>query len=541
MKKKLLVIGLVALVLIFVGLAFVAKNASKLIKEKIETSMGKNVTVQDIALSWGGVDVTGVKVMKDGVVTVKADRIGIKADFFGFLKKGYALSSLTLDKPFIQIRIDRNGEFVSPIPVSEDQGTKKENKAASGKDETVAFSIGEIIIRDGDIRFQDDRRPEPMHTVGIRNLNLSLESVAWPLADKNSRLEVAALLEGKLIAGSIKAKGDLNLKTKAVKLQGEGQSLVLLDFKDKGPFAKSEQVALAVASSGSQYTFSDLTLKKPFLRVEADSQGKFINPFDAIEPSSQKPASPKSTKSAEAKADKTDETTILIQKMQVTDGALDYYNGKVSSPPHRTRLEAIQFSMDNIAVPASDKTSNYSFSANSAGGTIVSKGTTSLGSKDTNAVVTVRNLDVTQFKPYYQKKGDAAVTRGAMDLDLDLKIKAKMVNGPGKVVLKDLDFASGSGLGGQVVGVPRAAVVNLLKSNNNQISLDFTLQGNIDDPQFSIREALMKKLTVGLAEKLGASLTGIGSGVIDVGTEGVKQVGKGSGSVGEGLKKLFKK
>ncbi len=55
-------------VLIIVGvvLVFVTKNASKLIKEKIEASIGKNVTVRDISVSWGGVDVTGVAITKDG-------------------------------------------------------------------------------------------------------------------------------------------------------------------------------------------------------------------------------------------------------------------------------------------------------------------------------------------------------------------------------------------------------------------------------------------------------------------------------------------
>jgi hypothetical protein len=197
--------------------------------------------------------------------------------------------------------------------------------------------------------------------------------------------------------------------------------------------------------------------------------------------------------------------------------------------------------MDDIAVPLSDRTSKYSFSANSAGGTIVSKGTTALKSKDTNSVLTIRNLDITQFKPYFQKKGDAVITRGTADLDLDLKIKSRMINSPCKLVLKNLDFASGGGLGGQVVGVPRAAVVNLLRASNNQIALDFTLQGSIDDPQFSIRERLMKKLTAALVEKLGTSVPGMVPGVLGLDKEGVSPVGKGSGGIGEGLKKMFKK
>ena len=545
MNRKVVFIGLAVLLVFGVVLVFVTKNASKLIKEKIEASIGKNVTVRDISLSWGGVDVNGVAVTKDGEVVVKADRVLLKADFFGFLKKGYALSSLTLEKPFFKLQIDKNGELVNPL--SREQKDGKDATSASGKGEQTAFSLGELVIREGEVDFRDDRRPAPMNRVQIKNLNLRLDDLAYPIADKNSRLDISALLEGKLLAGALKAKGDLNLKTMAVKLQGEGQSLVLLDFVGTGPVAKAESLTLSVASADAkQYVISELIMKKPYLRAEADAQGKYINPLDAIAPVSQK-GGPRQKPSGSAQSDpsagdaKAGASTFLIRKMQATDGVIDYFNHKVSSPPHRTHMEAVQFTMDNIAVPVSDTLSNYSFSATTAGGTVVSKGATALRSRDTNAVLTVRNLDITQFKPYYQKKGDAAVTRGTMNLDLDLKVKSRIVNSPGKIVLKNLDFASGGGLGGQIMGLPRASVVNLLKSNNNEIALEFTVQGSIDDPQFSIRDSIMKKLTVGLAEKLGSSVVGAGSAVLGVGKEGVGQVGKGAGALGGGLKKLLGK
>lgn len=545
MNRKVVFIGLAVLIVFGVVLVFVTKNASKLIKEKIEASIGKNVTVRDISLSWGGVDVNGVAVTKDGEVVVKADRVLLKADFFGFLKKGYALSSLTLEKPFFKLQIDKNGELVNPL--SREQKDGKDATSASGKGEQTAFSLGELVIREGEVDFRDDRRPAPMNRVQIKNLNLRLDDLAYPIADKNSRLDISALLEGKLLAGALKAKGDLNLKTMAVKLQGEGQSLVLLDFVGTGPVAKAESLTLSVASADAkQYVISELIMKKPYLRAEADAQGKYINPLDAIAPVSQK-GGPRQKPSGSAQSDpsasdaKAGASTFLIRKMQATDGVIDYFNHKVSSPPHRTHMEAVQFTMDNIAVPVSDTLSNYSFSATTAGGTVVSKGATALRSRDTNAVLTVRNLDITQFKPYYQKKGDAAVTRGTMNLDLDLKVKSRIINSPGKIVLKNLDFASGGGLGGQIMGLPRASVVNLLKSNNNEIALEFTVQGSIDDPQFSIRDSIMKKLTVGLAEKLGSSVVGAGSAVLGVGKEGVGQVGKGAGALGGGLKKLLGK
>jgi len=90
MKKNIFII-IIALFIAGIALFFVAKNTGKMIKEKIESSLGKNITIENISLSWNGVDLSGVTVIAAEEVVLKADRIGLKVDFFGFLKKGYAL------------------------------------------------------------------------------------------------------------------------------------------------------------------------------------------------------------------------------------------------------------------------------------------------------------------------------------------------------------------------------------------------------------------------------------------------------------------
>jgi uncharacterized protein involved in outer membrane biogenesis len=540
MKKNIFII-IIALFIAGIALFFVAKNTGKMIKEKIESSLGKNITIENISLSWNGVDLSGVTVIAAEEVVLKADRIGLKVDFFGFLKKGYALSRLILEKPYLVLRIDKNGEFVHPF--STEQENKKSNQSNQG--EATSISIGSLVIHDGEIHFVDERRPVQMNSIDVKKLNLRVEDFAYPKNDMKSAIDCTAQLEGKIISGRYTLQGNVNLKTLAMDLKGSGEKVVLLDFQGKGPTAKVESFQFSVTSSGTQqYVFPKIVLHQPYLRVDVDNQGKYVNPFDLIEPIAPRISGSTSSLSVHAvQAEKPAEvkSTYLIENLQISDGIIDYYNHKVSPSGHLTHLTAVQFSMDNIALPKSDKLSHYSFSAMTAGGTIASKGSTVLASKDTNAVLTIKNLDVTQFRPYFQKKGDALVTRGILNLDLDLVIKSKIINAPGKMVLKNLAFESSGGLGGKVLGFPRAAVVSLLKSSNDEIVVNFTIQGNIDDPQFSIRDSLTKKFITGLADKLGAPITGIGSVVIDAGKEGVKQVGKGVSGIGTGLKKLFGK
>ncbi|HSW65065.1 MAG TPA: DUF748 domain-containing protein [Dissulfurispiraceae bacterium] len=532
--KKFLIAGLVIVVVVIAAAAVLVKNSNRLIKEKIETALGKNVSVQELSLSWGAVDVIGVKVMQDNVVIAKADRIGVKADVLGFLKQGYALSSLTIEKPFIRMRIDRNGNYVNPFAAAEG-GEKREDKPS----ETKGFSIGTISIRDGEFALQDDRKIPAMNTIAAKKLNLELNDFAYPLRDTASRIDFSGVLEGRLIAGSVKAKGDVNLKTKALQLQCDGQQIGILDFRDKGAAAKAESVQVRIASDKARpglYTFSEFSLVRPYLRVERDRNGEYVNPFASVEAAAPSPAA-----KAVPNKEKADDTALFFQKIQVSEGVIDYYNGMVSAPPHLTRLDAVALQMDNVSIPSGDASSNFTFSSRIRSGTVASKGVTTLKSKDTNATVTVRNLDVTRFKPYFQKKGDADITRGTMDLDMDLKIKSRMIDAPGTVVLKDLDFGSGSGVGATFVGVPRNLVLSALKTGNNAIALDIRLEGNLDDPKFSVREGLMKRLTAGLAGKLGVGVAEIGGAVVGAGKQGVEQVGKGAQGIGEGIRKLFKK
>lgn len=126
-----------------------------------------------------------------------------------------------------------------------------------------------------------------------------------------------------------------------------------------------------------------------------------------------------------------------------------------------------------------------------------------------------------------------------MSLEIDLKIKSRIISAPAKAVLSNLEFKSGAGYGSKFIGVPRDLVLKLLKTNNNEIIIDFIIEGDMSDPKFSLRESFIKRMTLNLAEKLGLGVVEAGKSVVGLGAEGVKEIGKGVKSLGEGIKKLF--
>ena len=107
-------------------------------------------------------------------------------------------------------------------------------------------------------------------------------------------------------------------------------------------------------------------------------------------------------------------------------------------------------------------------------------------------------------------------------------VRKNRLHAPGTVTLTDLELAPAAGPFNTFMGVPRQAVIAAMKNRKGQISIDFTLDGNLDDPRFSLNENLALRMGAAVAETLGISIEGL--------TKGVGGVAEGIGGV---VKKLF--
>lgn len=280
-----------------------------------------------------------------------------------------------------------------------------------------------------------------------------------------------------------------------------------------------------------EYVISNLYLKNPYILLEIDSKGNLINPF----------------LQKKLKKDKAEKPipTFFIKEVRITDGSLDYLDRKVSTPPVITRLRDIELEFKELAFPFNESFSTYTVTAQVLGnlstGIIKSNGKIKLKTKDTNCRIDLKGLDITMFKPYFQKKKDVNVTKGILDLSMDIRIKSRKINAPGRAVLKDLEFERGHGMGSRFRRIPLSALIDFLKNNNNEIIVDFVLKGDLNNPKFSLREDLIEKITLGLAEKLGLSVTRIGESIMELGAEGAKQIEKGVKGIGEGIRKILER
>lgn len=278
-----------------------------------------------------------------------------------------------------------------------------------------------------------------------------------------------------------------------------------------------------------EYILSKVFFENLYMFLEKDSSGKIIYPLPKI-------------KTEEGKAKKLS-PPIIIKEIDITKASIDYLDRKVS--PHvLTRLRNIELELKNISFPLEDNFSNLTISANILGkqntGLFEGKGKIKFKTIDTDCKLGIRGLDITEFNPYFQKKKDVKIKKGFLDMQMDLMISSKKINAPGIATLKNLEFDKGSGMGNTFLSIPLFAIINFLKNNNNEIIVHFVLAGNLNDPKFSIRESLLKEISIAMAEKLGLSIKRIGESVVIFGIEGIKEAGKSVKEIEEGIKKIFR-
>ena len=221
---------------------------------------------------------------------------------------------------------------------------------------------------------------------------------------------------------------------------------------------------------------------------------------------------------------------VTIGEVRLSNASLDFYDATVRKPPFRVRLEKVEARLGKLHLPAMDGRSPLELSGIIKGehgdGTYQLKGDVELATRDSDLVTTMRNVDLTALKPYLVRSADTGVKRGEMDLDLKSVVKQRRLNAHGTLMLHDLVLDDS----GNFMGLPRQAAVNMLKNEHKDIRMQFSLQGNLDDPKFSVNENFAMKFSAGLADSLGVSIGNLG-----------KSVGGAATGIGNAIKGLFGK
>jgi hypothetical protein len=225
---------------------------------------------------------------------------------------------------------------------------------------------------------------------------------------------------------------------------------------------------------------------------------------------------------------------IRIGRVELADGAIEFFDASIQQPPLKLRLEQINVRIDDIHLPDLKGESRIEVSGLLKGpkqdGKLDIAGQAELGSKDSDITTKLRGVDLLALRPYLMRATDTGIRQGTMDLDVHSTVKKGHLHAPGTLTLRNLELAGN----GSFMGASQSAVVGMMKDKNGTISVNFSLDGNINDPKFSLNEQLLGRLGAGLADTLGISLEGLAKGVSGSG-KGIVQ------GIGQGVGKLFGK
>ena len=284
----------------------------------------------------------------------------------------------------------------------------------------------------------------------------------------------------------------------------------------------------------NQIRVSSIVVEKPYISM-LRTPGKLIIVPSLTEHAEGEPPKGKGR-------EKTSGPGVRIAAIHLKNGTVELFDATVSRPPLKTRMEEIDATIRDVAVPASDKT-RFELAGIVKGikndGRANVSGWVGPGARDSSSRINLAQVDMVALQPYLVKKNEARVTRGTLDLNLDSEVRNDILDGKGKVVLRDLQFAPSRGFFDTFMGLPRNAVIAFLKDHNNTIDVDFTLRGDAGNPSFSLNEGLSTRIATAMAGELGVNIQNVAEGMGILGRKGIEGAGGVVESLGSKVKGLF--
>jgi hypothetical protein len=208
----------------------------------------------------------------------------------------------------------------------------------------------------------------------------------------------------------------------------------------------------------------------------------------------------------------------LIDHISFEQGNFHFYDMTVGPPAFKVTLSNANATVDHLHLPALTEPTSLSVTGAIKGpahtGTVSFGGWIKIASKDSQTTSQLRGVDAVMLDPYLVKKAGAKaqVAGGTVDLSVESTVRNYQLHAPGTVTIHNLQLADSGNPLDTFMSIPTKAAIAALKAHNGDITLHFTLDGDLRDPKFSVQESLMTRLGAGFAKATGVSVEGVAKG-----------------------------
>jgi hypothetical protein len=234
---------------------------------------------------------------------------------------------------------------------------------------------------------------------------------------------------------------------------------------------------------------------------------------------------------------------VAISRIALKDGVIEVFDSTVSQPPLKIRLESIEAVVRDVVAPSLKERTRFDLSAIVKGarrdGRMKISGWLAAAEKDSSSHLVLDGVDLVTLQPYLVKRGEARVNKGTLDLNLKSEVRKNRLNGKGRMVIRQLEFAPSRSYLDTFMGLPRSAVIRFLADHEDAIDVDFNLTGDVSHPNFSLNETLATRIAAGMAGQLGVSIKGVAEGLEFLGRKGLEGASGAADAVGSAFRGLF--
>lgn len=518
-KRRLMALGAVITV-VLVAAAILTALSGRMVKAYLEKGSDR-FRVGRVSFGWGKIEGHDVRILDDGQDVARAKIVVVRPSLLTLFRKGFTLSSVVVEEPTLTLTITRENRIAMPFL-----------KGAEGeKQEASPFHVGLLKVENGMLTINDQRRGENAQ-LQVYNINLSVGKFSYPFYDESSILHISAQLSGKVLSGLLSTSGRINFKSGTLRLTCVAEKFNVFEQAAEKPQIHVEKLSFNAESPGSPpITITDVKIEKPHYRYASAQKKEIAASIPGFEGSNETKPLPERRPVA------------FVKGVVIKDGEIVITDPSGTKNTAEISVVDVSLSIDRFALPFDSTRSFFDLSGSIPGKQNTAElhwsGTTAFGTLDTDSRLSLQSLDLTLLKPYLERKGDAPVVGGTVNVGAHVKIDNRYMDTPVNVSIRHLQLAPAGGLRDQFIGIPRSMLIKSIKTRDDEIRIDFVVSGPVDSPSFNLRENMTRRFAVALARSLGLSAFGAGEAVVEQGARAVKGAGKGIKTLGEGVEKLF--
>ncbi|MDB5808619.1 MAG: hypothetical protein JWN94_741 [Betaproteobacteria bacterium] len=204
--------------------------------------------------------------------------------------------------------------------------------------------------------------------------------------------------------------------------------------------------------------------------------------------------------------------TAQIATVELSNCVIELFDSTLAGHK-KVRIDGVHGTLKDLTLPHLDSRTALDLSGQIKGpahqGTIAVTGWINIAAKNSDLETRVRNVDLGLFEPYIMQKAKTGIDKGVFNLDLKASVRRNAVDASGQLTLVGLKLKSGEGPLGGFTNLPKRAVLGALADKNDSVTIHFDLNGDLDNPAFSLSEKLGLKTATALLKGLGVGFEGL--------------------------------